>query len=196
MARMSKHDEQEWSAYVLRELDHFYAVSGGGTYIWANTPGAHRALSRRGVTSTGAGAELAAFRGPWLVVRPLVTREFRQWVEEDEGTRRLTPAQFVESQREARESLSWYDSPEFTRDRLAEIRRLMDERDALIVEAAARRASKVEIAAATGLSRQQVHAIIASAGRAPVVPVAVGGFGEYEWVTLPDGTEMEVERAA
>ena len=51
------------------------------------------------------------------------------------------------------------------------MRRLIAERDAIIVEAAKRGATKVAIASAVGLSRQQVHTIIAASELAPVTPI-------------------------
>jgi len=162
----SRADLSAWQDYVVGELARFYEECGGITYIWSETPAAQRYLTR----SRGSSEE-AAFSGPWHIVRTHVTTEFRQWVEENEGTERLTLSQWRAQQIAGRAEVAFTESAEHTLGQLAELRRLTLERDALIVEASKRGASKVAIAASVGLSRQQVHAIVSAAELAPVIPI-------------------------
>ena len=169
-----------WREYVRQECARFYAHCDGETYIWSNTPAAERLSGKLGRGEGGNAAELAAFTGPWHVVRKHVTHEFRQWVEEYEGTDRLTYSQHREQVAAARREVDYIESAEHTLGQLAELRRLTLERDALILQAARRGAAKTAIAASVGLSRQQVHAIISAADAAAfevweteLTPVAV-----------------------
>lgn len=148
-----------WQSYVTAELARFAEHTGGTGRLWAQTPHAARYVDKRRAGSP----EEYAFTGPWHIVRKYVTTEFRQWVEEFEATERLTLAQHAERERAAAASRAWLDTPDYVLDRLDEIRRMMAERDALIVEAARRGAKKTAIAEATGLQRQTVHAILAAA---------------------------------
>lgn len=159
-----------WLEYVRQECARFYEHTAGETYIWSNTPAAERLIGKLGRGEGGNAAELASFTGPWHVVRKHVTHEFRQWVEEYEGTERLTYSQHRERATAARREVDWLESAEHTLGQLAELRRLIIERDALILQAARRGAAKTAIAASVGLSRQQVHAIIAAAEVAGVEP--------------------------
>lgn len=186
---MSKADETAWAEYVQRECAAFYEHCDGVTYIWANTPEASRVIARLTGTKTateyedeygrkrtrfdyvGGDSELAAFSGPWHVIRPHLTTEFRQWVEEYEGSERLTFSQWRARGIAERAELAWTETPDYTLGQLAELRRLIADRDRLICEAASRGASKVAIAASVGLSRQAVHAIIAASELAPVTPI-------------------------
>ena len=164
-----------WQEYVTLELERFAEHTDGNGRIWQNTPHAARYLERRRAGSP----EEYAFTGPWHVVRKHVTHEFRQWVEEYEETERLTLSQHVERARSESVARDWLDTSEYVLDRLDEIRRLVAERDALIVEAARRGASKVAIARAAGLARQTVHTIVgdgdaADDARADAVAVSWG----------------------
>lgn len=184
----SRADLMAWQEYVSGELARFYGECAGEAYLWAETPAAARYLSR----ARGTSGE-AAFSGPWHVVRAHVTTEFRQWVEENEGTERLTLSQWRQRQAEERAEVAFLDSADHTLGQLAELRRLTLERDALIVEASKRGASKVAIAASVGISRQQVHTIIAAAELAPVTPIhGAKGEAETEWRQLATGEWVEV----
>lgn len=162
-------DYVAWSEYVAGELEKFYAHTDGITYLFQNTPAADRYIARyakRGITS-----EQAAFSGPWHVARKHVTTEFQQWVEEYEGTDRLTLSQWRDRARAERDDIAWSESAEFALGELETLKRLIAERDALILDAARKGATKTAIARAVGLSRQQVHVIVA-AGEASVPDVA------------------------
>lgn len=180
---MSRADVAVWETYVRGELERFYAHCEGVTYIWAHTPAAERLVSR-----LGGDGELSAFKGPWHVIRGHVTSEFRQWVEEYEATERLTFSEWQARAVTERQEVAYLESAEHDLDQLRELRRLMGERDALIVEAAKRGAAKTAIAAAIGLSRQQVHAIVTAADAAAMEDM----FVETETVTLPSGEIVEV----
>lgn len=165
-------DREAWREYVAGEIRAFYDHCDGVTYIWANTPAADRLVARLGGDS-----ETAAYTGPWHVIRPHVTGEFRQWVEEYRLLEnRLTLSAFRERGIRARAELEYSETPEYTLGKLTELRRLIADRDRLICEAAARGASKVAIAAAVGLSRQAVHGVIAAAELAPVTPIGGDSF--------------------
>ena len=185
---MSRQDRDAWETYVRGEIARFYAVSGGVTYIWQNTPAADRLVARLGGDS-----ELAAFSGPWHVIRGHLTPEFYQWAHENYGTERLTFSQWRARAIEERAELHYSETPEFTLGQLEELRRLTLERDALIREAASRGATKVAIADAIGLSRQQIHAIIAAGELAPVTPIRPGiDVVATETVMTADGEIVEV----
>ena len=167
-----------WQGYVTGELARFAEHTDGNGRIWQNTPHATRYVERRRAGSP----EEYAFTGPWHVVRKHVTHEFRQWVEEYEGTERLTLSQHVERERAAATARDWLDTPAYVLDRLDEIRRLVAERDALIVEAARRGASKVAIAAASGITRQTVHTIVEAADDG--TPGGAVSWGDFD--AVPD----------
>lgn len=152
----ARSDVMGWQEYVTLELERFGEHTGGNGRVWDNTPRAVRKLAARRAGSP----EEYAFTGPWRTVRPYVTLEFRQWVEEYEGTDRLTLSEWIERDRAARSEVQYLESAAHTLDRLEEIKRLVSERDALIVEGARRGASKTDIARACGLTRQAVHAVI------------------------------------
>lgn len=186
---MNRADEAAWREYVGVEIAKFYDHCDGTTYIWAHTPEADKTIARLTGTRTavrytdelgrererfdyvGGDSELAAFSGPWHVIRKHLTTEFRQWVEEYEATERMTPTEWRAAQIAERAEVAFTESAEHTLGQLIELRRLTAERDALIVEAAQRGATKVSIAAAVGLSRQQIHSIVAASELAPVTPI-------------------------
>lgn len=170
-------DYDAWATYVAGECERFYAHTEGVTYIFANTPKAARYLAR--CEARGTSSEQAAFTGAWHVVRGLVTTEFRQWVEEYEGTERVTFSEWRERSKDERDAVEWRESADFALGELATLRRLIAERDALIVAASQKGATKVAIAQAVGLSRQQVHTIVSAAELAPVPDVAPFN----EWAT-------------
>lgn len=163
---MSRQDLDQWRGYVHGEIARFYTECAGETYIWAHSPAADKLVARLGGDS-----EIAAFKGPWHVVRKHVTTEFRQWVEENERTERLTFSEWRARAVEERAEVAFTESADYTLGQLEELQRLTRERDFLIVQAAKRGAAKTAIAAAVGISRQQVHTIIAAAERAEVAPV-------------------------
>lgn len=166
-------DFDAWAEYVAGELARFYDHSGGVTYLFQNTPRAAAYLAR--AASRGLTTEQAAFYGAAHMVRGIVTTEFRQWWVEHWGTERITFSQWRERAAEAREQVAWEDSAERALDQLDMLRRLTLERDAIILDAASKGATKVAIAKAVGLSRQQVHTIIANASAPDVAP-----FTEWE----------------
>lgn len=128
-----------WQDYVSGELDRFAEYTGGTGRVWLETAAATRYVDARRAGSP----EEYGFTGPWHVVRKHVTREFLQWVEEDELTERLTLSQHVGRSRMEAGARDWLDTPEYVLDRLDEIRRLVAERDALIAEAARRGAARL-----------------------------------------------------
>jgi hypothetical protein len=164
---MTRADVDAWNAYVAGEVARFFQHCEGTTYIWQATPEAERAIARNGGDS-----ERAAFTGPWHIIRKHLTTEFRQWVEEYEGTERITPTEWRARQVAGRAEVAWMDSADYSLGQLEELRRLTAERDAIIVEAARRGATKVSIARAVGLSRQQIHTIVAAAEVAPAEVLA------------------------
>ena len=163
-------DFSAWAEYVAGELARFYDHTGGVTYLFQNTPRANAYLAR--AASRGFTTEQAAFYGAPQMVRGLVTQEFRQWWIEHWGTERVTFSEWRERAAEAREHVAWEESAERALDQLDTLRRLTAERDALILDAASKGATKVAIARSVGLSRQQVHTIIANATAPDVAPFA------------------------
>jgi hypothetical protein len=163
---VSRVDEAAWLEYVAGEVAGFHDHCGGVTYLWAATPAATAAIAR-----LGGDPARAAFTGPWHVIRKHLTHEFRQWVEEYEGTERLTLSEWRVRAVAERSEVAWMDSAAYTLGQLEELRRLTAERDALVIEASRRGATKVAIAAAVGLSRQQVHTIVSGADAARIAPV-------------------------
>ena len=161
-------DFAAWADYVAGELARFYDHAGGVTYLFQNTPGANAYLAK--AAARGFTTEQAAFYGAAHMVRGIVTSEFRQWWIEHWGTERVTFSQWRERAAEEREQVAWEDSADRALDQLDMLRRLTLERDALILDAASKGATKVAIARAVGLSRQQVHTIIANGTTPDVAP--------------------------
>lgn len=174
-------DYESWVEYVTNELAAFYEHTEGVTYIFDHSPASAKYVARW--HKRGMSTELAAFSGPWHVVRKLVTTEYRQWVEEYEATDRLTYTQWVERAKNDRVEVAWEESAERALDKLEMLRRLTLERDAIIVEAARKGATKVAIARSVGLSRQQIHVIIADAEASEVPDVAP--FAQWETEVAP-----------
>lgn len=163
-------DFTAWAEYVAGELARFYDHTGGVTYLFQNTPRANAWLER--AASRGLSTEQAAFYGADHMVRGIVTTEFRQWWIEHWGTERITFTEWRARAKEEREQVEWEDSADRALDKLDMLRRLTAERDAIILDAASKGAAKVAIARAVGLSRQQVHTIIANATVPDVAPFA------------------------
>jgi hypothetical protein len=163
-----KDDFASWADYVTGELARFYEHTEGVTYLFQNTPKANKhiaAANRRGFTS-----EQAAFYGAPQMVKGIVTNEFYQWWIEHWGTERVTFTEWRERAKLQREQIAWEDSADRALDQLDMLRRLTLERDSIILDAAAKGATKVAIARSVGLSRQQVHTIIANATTPDVAP--------------------------
>lgn len=173
-------DFTSWAEYVAGELARFYDHTGGVTYLFQNTPRANAYLAK--AAARGLTTEQAAFYGAAHMVRGLVTSEFRQWWIEHWGTERVTFSQWRERAAEEREQVAWEDSADRALDQLDMLRRLTLDRDALILDAASKGATKVAIARAVGLSRQQVHTILANATAPDVAPFA-------EWEQTPAAVE-------
>lgn len=161
-------DFESWAEYVAGELARFYDHTGGVTYLFLNTPRANAWIAR--AAARGLTTEQAAFYGAAHMVRGIVTSEFRQWWIEHWGTERLTFSEWREQAAEQRDAAAWEDSADRALDQLEMLRRLSLERDSIILDAAAKGATKVAIARAVGLSRQQVHTIIANAAAPDVAP--------------------------
>ena len=161
-------DFASWAEYVAGELARFYDHAGGVTYLFQNTPRAAAYLER--ATARGLTTEQAAFYGAAHMVRSIVTAEFRQWWVEHWGTERVTFTEWRERAAEQRALVAWEDSAERALDQLDMLRRLTLERDALILDAVSKGASKVAVARAVGLSRQQIHTIVANAAVPDVAP--------------------------
>jgi hypothetical protein len=161
-------DFEAWAEYVAGELARFYDHTGGVTYLFLNTPRANAWLER--AAARGLTTEQAAFYGAAHMVQGIVTSEFRQWWVEHWGTERVTFTQWRERAAEQREQVAWEDSADRALDQLDMLRRLTLERDALILDAASKGATKVAIARSVGLSRQQVHTIISNATAPDVAP--------------------------
>ncbi|MGF3056160.1 hypothetical protein [Microbacterium sp. YY-01] len=157
-----------WAEYVETDLQRFYATTGGETYLFARTPAADRHLHK--CAQRGLSGEQAAYTGPWHVIRKHVTAEFREWVEEHRGTERLTLSQWRARDKRERDAAEWRESAEYALLELEELRRMTLERDAMILDAVSKGASKAAVARAIGLSRQHVHNIVASARVDDVAP--------------------------
>ena len=71
---MSSQDRIEYAEYLDGQYADWMEHTGGVGYIWY-----FPALTRAGKPVP---APLDAWRGPWRNVRPYVTTEFRQWIEE------------------------------------------------------------------------------------------------------------------
>lgn len=174
-------DVDAWRDYVQGELAKFAAVTGGETSAWRgniSTPTGE--LSKLGrylkrANDRGFSSDEAAFIGPAHVVKPMMSTEFLQWWVESWGTERITLTQWRERAKEQREQVAWEDSADRALDQLETLKRLTLERDSIILDAAAKGATKVAIARSVGLSRQQVHNIIAAAQAPDVAP-----FTEWE----------------
>ena len=161
-------DFKSWAGYVAGELARFYDHTGGITYLFQNTPRAAKHLAE--AAARGLTTEQAAFYGAPHMVRGIVTAEFRQWWVEHWGTERVTFSEWRERAKDAREQFEWEQSADRALDKLDMLRRLTLERDALILDAVSKGASKVAVARAVGLSRQQVHSIVANAAAPDIAP--------------------------
>ncbi|MCZ4066450.1 hypothetical protein O1W71_02050 [Microbacterium sp. H37-C3] len=179
-----------WQEYVRLDLARYAEHTGGTGQLWSDRPESLRFLARRRAGST----DEYAYTGPWHIVRKHVTTEFRQWVEEFEASERLTLTDYAAKLRAERVEVAYFDSADRALDRLVEMRRILAERDAVIVDAARKGASKVAIANAIGISRQQVHAIIAdaeAADGAAVEPVALQLSGFADDVIVGELVEID-----
>jgi hypothetical protein len=160
-------DRTAWAEYVEREVARF-RLHAESAYLWKHGDAraeAHVARQR----ARGLSDEQAAFVGAWHTIRGLLNTEFRQWVEEYEATDRITFTQWRENAREERDAVEYLEGSAYALGQLEMLRRMTLERDAMIVDAHLKGASKVAIARAIGLSRQQVHTIITAAESVPDV---------------------------
>ncbi|WP_100813031.1 hypothetical protein [Microbacterium lacus] len=196
-------DLESWRGYLARQESRFYDACGGGTYIWDRA--AVDRATRRGKTFRGLDIE-GAYTGPWHTVRPYVTAEFREWVESDsrgDQIERLTLSEWVERERVERERVEGerghLETADYTLSQLREFARMLEWRDTLIREAIERGASKVETAAAVGLTRQQIHTIVTRRPAATVEPVPVPpavpveGARVAPYAVEPAGVELEAD---
>lgn len=160
-------DRQAFESYVDRMLTAYLEHTGAGGSVWAHHTAA---LQRR-----NAGRDTRdAFAGPWHTVRPYVTQEFRQWIDEY-WTPRLTFAEFTALRREERQAerdreREWLDSAAYRLDQLVQWRDF--NRDAAIIEARERGATFAELQAATGMARSSLAAIIAKLQPRELTPAA------------------------
>lgn len=165
-SRVSREIVAAWADYVAGELQDFYARTGerGGVTLWKDTPKASRAYARLSAGMPGGYActpeELAAFSGAWHTIANHVTGEFKQWVEEERATERLTLTQFAERYRAESRRAAWQDSAEAALQELELLAARIASRDNLIREASMKGAPVTEIARAIGMSRQAVHGVI------------------------------------
>jgi hypothetical protein len=93
---MSAADREQYDAWVAARLIDFHEHAGMGAFVWKSSYSLAAGGSARGVRGVER-ADADAFRGPWHTVRPYVTTEFREWIEEYNAPR-LT---FAEWQAEA-----------------------------------------------------------------------------------------------
>ena len=154
---MSAADRQDYAGYVAARLVAFREHAGWSARVWdfGKLKAARKSLTREDGDS---------FKGPWRTVRPYVTTEFREWVDEY-NAERLTFAEWLQVAREVRREQSqrerdYLESVEFMTDELRRWRELCEDRDALIFEARERGASFKDLQDATGLSRMALHNVI------------------------------------
>lgn len=179
---MSTTDRETYAGYVASRLAAFTEHAGDTARVW-DFDAMQRA--RRPFAE-----DADAFKGPWRDVRPYVTTEFREWIDEY-SAERLTCSEWHAAQLDERRQLAtreraYLDSAAYCTDRLERWAELNRERDELIVEARERGASLREIQESTGLSRMAVHNILAWAKLQPQ-PIAV-----VEWIEAEDGAWIEV----
>jgi hypothetical protein len=116
-----------------------------------------------------------AWVGPWWTVKPYVTTEFREAVEQGLVPRQ-TVTQYARAQVQARADLAVMTEEAadgHALDQLAYIRALNEDRDRYIVEASASGATVRAICEASGLSRSQVMKIRADAATAARLQAAL-----------------------
>lgn len=159
---MSAADRIAYAEYVAGRLRAFHVHAGDTARVWDYG----KALAHgRGTKRTDADA----FKGPWRVVRPYVTTEFREWIDEHDAER-LTFAEWQAVERAARakrdaEEVEYIESAAFFTDELRRWAELTRDRDALIVAARERGATFRELQDATGLSRMTLHTVISADAR-------------------------------
>lgn len=156
---MSAQDRIDYDTYLAGQYAAWLEHTSGSGYIWDA-----RALARAGRDVPTA---LDAWRGPWRNVRPYVSTEFRQWVEEhflDRVTFAEWQAQRIQERRETAETKRDYvESADYCLDRLESWAELNRERDEQICEARERGATFRELSEATGLTRMALHNVIEKA---------------------------------
>lgn len=190
---MSSADRTAYSEYVTLEYQKFLDHTGGAGYVWSENR-----LARVHRTMPPA---RDAWRGPWRNVRPYVTTEFRQWIEEH-WIERLTFSEWqtarIHERREAVESKRDYiESADYCLDRLETWAELNRERDEQICEARERGATFKDLMSATGLTRMTIHNVLERARRAQAGEVIAAaetitaGAAEVERV-LYEGQLVEV----
>lgn len=148
-------DRADYRAWLERSYSDWLDHTGGTGYIW-DEAALHRA---RRETPTA----LDAWRGPWRTVRPYVTTEFRQWIEEHD-TSRLTFAEWQTRAKAERAAQSqavtdWQESAGYCLSELEILHELLKRRGELIYLARERGASWSEVTTTAGLSRMQAHTL-------------------------------------
>lgn len=173
---MSADVRESYAGYVVMRLNAFREHAGDTARVW-DFP--KLVAARRSMRVD----EADAFKGPWRNVRPYVTTEFREWVEEY-NAERLTfsewqRARMEEQRAEKSRQRDYMESVEYFTDELVRWAELTRDRDALIVAARERGASFKELMAATGLSRMAIHNVIAADARAMANMMT-----DVEWASL------------
>ena len=82
-------DIESWHGYLARMEEEFYEHAGFAAQIWR--------MEFKGGTSFE-----RAFVGPWHTVRPWVTTEFREWIDEYD-VERVTLTEWIRRRRAERE---------------------------------------------------------------------------------------------
>lgn len=155
-ATIAAEDRAGFEMYVERMLAAFAEHTGTDGNVWAHHTSALQARN-------AGRADADVFAGAWHVVRPYVTQEFRQWVDEY-YTPRLTFSQWQAVRRDERESVrsrerDYLESAAYCADELMRWREF--DRDETIREMRRRGASFAEMTAATGLARSTLALIVA-----------------------------------
>lgn len=190
-------DRREFDAYCATMLAAFREHTGPGGNVWAHHTSA---LQKRNAGRD----EFDVFAGAWHTVRPYVTQEFRQWIDEYDHEPRLTYSEFVamrryERERERSRERDYMESKEYCADRLRDYFEF--DRDALICEMRARGATFAELRHVTGMARSTLAEIVARGDMkrrgetTPPAEIATAATTSRELVTLSDGTVIDLAEA-
>lgn len=158
-------DRADWERWVASQVE--MVEHGMRIDVWD-----HAARTRAGLLPAWTGD---AWRGPWWTVRPYVTTEFREAVEQGFIVRQ-TVTQYARAQVQARADLAAMAEEAadgHALDQLAFLRDLAAERNRYIVEASASGATVAAIVEASGLSRSQVMKVRSDAAREAVRQAAL-----------------------
>lgn len=169
--RQEERDRIEYAGYVARRLEEFW-IHAPGAFVWKESYSIAKGQVRARLK-----ADSDVFVGPWHAVRPHVTTEFREWIDEY-CEERLTFSEWQAAQRHEREREriareEYEESGDAALDSLDLWRDLAARRDEFIVQA--RRAGKTykQLQAATGMSRSALAEVVARADAADAIAVEV-----------------------